>query len=154
MARVKVLMTASRGANFAGEMVYFDEERALQFVEQKACVLLDENDNPILPESGPVEESAEGSGNIGGNTGNDGGTSGNDAGKGKGKKNKKPAGNQPNPFEIDGFDPKIVAALADAGIHTADDLRAYVATGKTLAELPAIGVVSEKELLDLYGSAN
>lgn len=153
MGRVLVLMLADRGGNFRGEKCYFEEDKALQLVDQRACALLDEAGNPIIPTTGIVEE-----GNAGNsNTGNEGGGSGNTAGnEGKPESKKKTKGkgkttDQPNPFAIDGFDPKIIAALSDAGINSPEDLRAYVASGKTLAELPAIGVVSEKELLDLYG---
>lgn len=160
MARVLVLMTADRGANFRGEKCYFEEDKVQQLLAQKACVLLDEEGNPIIAEAGVVEGGNEGNGNSNTGGNGNGGSSGEgnaEGGKGgvgksggKGNGKKKPT-NLPNPFEIDGFDPKIVAALADAGINTPEDLRAYVASGKTLAALPVIGIVTEKELLDLYG---
>jgi hypothetical protein len=146
MARVLVLMTSNRGANFRGEKCYFDGDKASQLVQEKACVLLDENGEPIIPEAGVIE----GNDNAGGNTDGEGNTEGGKA-RGSRSKGKKTASSQPNPFEIDGFDAKIVAALAEAGINNPEELRAYVDSGKSLAELPVIGIVTEKELLDLYG---
>jgi hypothetical protein len=155
MVRVAVLMLRDRGSNFRGEKVFFEDDRANELVRQKVCLLLDENGEPIIPEEGVVEVAG---GNTGGNTGNEGNGSGNggntDGGKPDAKKKPKgkgKGGELPNPFAIDGFDPKIIAALAEAGINNPEELRAYVASGKTLAELPVIGVVTEKELLDLYG---
>lgn len=149
MARVLVLMTANRGANFRGEKCYFEADKVQQLLAEKSCVLLDEDGNPIIPESGVVEGSVEGGGN--GNAGQGGDNTESAKGKTKSKGKKNSGNTQPNPFEIDGFDPKIIAALADVGITNPEDLRAYVASGKTLAELPVIGTVT-KELLDLYGA--
>jgi hypothetical protein len=149
MARVNVLMIRDRGANFRGEKVLFEEDKARDLVAQKVCVLLDDDGNPVLPTVGVVDE--VGGDSMGGATGGDGKPDGKSAAAGKKPaKSKAKSDSQPNPFEIDGFDSKVVGALADAGITNPEELRAYVASGKSLAELPVIGVVAEKELLDLY----
>jgi hypothetical protein len=145
MSRVAVQMIRDRGANFRGEKVLFQEDTANRLVSEGAALFLDDNGEPILKTTGVVESAGDtGSSNSGGNGGADGAAN-----------KKKPKGKvkttDVNPFEIDGFDPKVIAALADVGITNPEELRAYVASGKTLAELPVIGTVT-KELLDLYGA--
>lgn len=150
MTRVAVLMIRDRGSNFRGEKCLFEEDLANRLVSEKTCLLLDENGEPIMPTEGVVNDGAGNSGE--GNSGGAGGGN-EDGNKPKGKGKPKPKGKtDANPFEIDGFDAKIIAALAEAGINNPDELRAYVASGKTLAALPVIGVTTEKELLDLYGA--
>jgi hypothetical protein len=144
MTRVAVQMIRDRGANFRGERVLFELDLAKRLVSEGTCVLLDPLGNPIVPSVGAVEPSADSSHGAG--------ATGPEAGRGKSKKSKdkQRSSTDVNPFEIDGLDPKTIAALAEAGIQTPDDLRAYVASGKLLSDLPAIGVAGEKDLLDLY----
>ncbi len=141
--RVKVLMTADRGANFRGEKVFFDEARALQLVGQKACVLLDENDEPILPQTGIVEDGSDGS------SGNQSAGGESDDKKSSKAKKKKSNGNA-NPFAIDGFNEQTITALNDAKITTPEELIAYVATGKTLAEITGIDAATAEQLAETY----
>lgn len=147
MARVLVMLTADRGSNFRGDKCFFEEDKVQQLLAQKACVLLDEDGNPIIPEAGVVED-GNGKANAGGSEGT---ATGKKTPTAKGKAAKGKTNTDLNPFEIDGFDAKVIAALAEAGITNPEDLRVYVASGKSLAELPVIGTVTEKELLDLYG---
>lgn len=146
MSRVKVLMTASHGANFAGEKVFFDQDRALQLVDRKVCVLLDENDNPILPTAGVVEESNGGDGeNANGNQNAGGGQADGKKPGGKKKRN----GNA-NPFAIDGFGEAVIAALAAASITSPEELIAYAGGGKAVSEIAGIDAATAEQLTETY----
>ena len=103
-------------------------------------------------QSGSVGAGGDGAGNSIAGSGNvGGGNLGGDGRQSRSRSRSRVRSNeQPNPIEIDGIDAKVIAALAEVGVTNPEQLRAYVAGGKKLADLPAVGETGEKELLDLY----
>lgn len=163
-----VLLRKRFGSCFAGEKAGYPDALAERLIASGDAYALDKAGNPIvqdardlgkdLSSTEPAKEFTRQDNPDKGNTnkGNtnqpnkgepDGGTSGESNNQAKDDSDQV----RFHPFVMDGLDNRLINALARAEIGNPDQLREYIAAGKSLAEIKGVSQTSADHLMAMYG---
>lgn len=135
----RLLMKRRRGSVFPNEIAGYSDPLASRLIANKDAIEVDEDGRPL---SSALETELAGQVPTGGAT--------------------SPSGSAADstfkfdlatdPFVTDGITEKASRALHEKGLHTVEDVKAFLTAGGQLGEIPGLHATQEDKILKLYGA--